>query len=137
MIVRRDQAELHLWAASDDHWRERSNFANEPICSGAAEAAQLRLVSSRCVRWSVTDNTGGAWFPAGVLAKWDYHNRPFFHGHDLSLTVPAEPLHVVCTRGLEYERAERAVEQEPSPVLDLPELLSDGFIDSYTGDSSA
>jgi catechol 2,3-dioxygenase-like lactoylglutathione lyase family enzyme len=34
-IVRRDQAELHLWAASDDHWRERSNLANEPICSGA------------------------------------------------------------------------------------------------------
>src|SRR6516164_6144906 len=25
----------------------------------AAKAAQVRLVSSRCVRWSVTDNTGG------------------------------------------------------------------------------
>ena len=30
-----------------------------------------------------------------------------------------------------------AVVSEPSPVLDLPELLSDGFIDTYTGDSSA
>ena len=75
----------------------------------AAKAAQLRLTSSRCVRWSVTDNTGGAWFPAGVLPKWDYHHRPFFHGHDLCLDVPAEPLRVVCTRGLEYKRAERLV----------------------------
>jgi hypothetical protein len=75
----------------------------------AAEAAQLRLVSSRCVRWSVTDTTGGAWFPAGVLPKWDYHHRPFFHGHDVLLEVPAERLEVVCTRGLEFERAERVV----------------------------
>jgi len=65
----------------------------------AAEAAGLRLISSRCVRWSVTDNAGGAWFPAGVLPKWDYHHRPFFHGHDLSLDVPAEALRVVCTPG--------------------------------------
>jgi len=78
----------------------------------AAKAAQLRLISSRCVRWSVTDDTGGAWFPAGVLPKWDYHHQPFFHGHDLCLDVPAEPLRVVCTRGLEYKRAERLV----SPV---------------------
>ena len=65
----------------------------------AARTAQLRLISSRCVRWSVTDSTGGAWFPAGVLPKWDYHHRPFFHGHDLSLDVPAEALRVVCTPG--------------------------------------
>jgi len=69
-------------------------------------AAVLRLSSPRCTRWSVTDSGGGAWFPAGVLAKWDVHHRPFFHGHDLTLAVPAEPLHVVCTRGLEFERTE-------------------------------
>jgi hypothetical protein len=57
----------------------------------------------------VTDDTGGAWFPAGVLPKWDYHHRPCFHGHDRSLDVPAERLRVVCTRGLEYEQAERLV----------------------------
>jgi hypothetical protein len=57
----------------------------------------------------VTDTSGGAWFPAGVLPKWDYHQRPFFHGHDLTLVVPAETLDVVCTRGLEFERAERVV----------------------------
>jgi hypothetical protein len=67
-------------------------------------AAELRLRSSRCARWSVTDAGGGAWFPEGVLAKWDVHHRPFFHGHDLTLAVPAESLRVVCTRGLEFER---------------------------------
>jgi hypothetical protein len=68
--------------------------------------AEIRLSSPRCSRWSVTDSTGGAWFPKGVLAKWDAHHRPFFHGHDVTLPVPAEPLRVVCARGLEFERTE-------------------------------
>jgi len=33
--------------------------------------AELRLSSPRCARWSVTDASGGAWFPDDVLAKWD------------------------------------------------------------------
>ncbi len=69
-------------------------------------AARLRLSSPRCARWSVTDSSGGAWFPEGVLKKWDVHHRPFFHGHDVTLTVPAESLHVVCTRGFEFDRTE-------------------------------
>ncbi|HEY2957533.1 MAG TPA: CehA/McbA family metallohydrolase [Actinomycetota bacterium] len=69
-----------------------------------AASATLRLRSPRCARWSVIDASGGAWFPEGTLAKWDVHHRPFFHGHDLTLEVPAEPLQVVCTRGLEFER---------------------------------
>src|SRR5918998_1237858 len=69
-------------------------------------AAELRLLSSRPVRWSVTDPGGGAWFPDGVLPKWDAHHRPFFHGHDVTVPVPAESLRVVCARGLEFERAE-------------------------------
>jgi hypothetical protein len=69
-------------------------------------AAELRLSSPRCARWSVTDSSGGAWFPDGVLAKWDVHHRPFFHGHDITVAVPAESLHVVCARGLEFERTE-------------------------------
>jgi hypothetical protein len=72
-------------------------------------SAELTLVSSHCARWSVTDASGGAWFPDGVLAKWDFHHRPFFHGHDVTLTVPAEALEVVCTRGLEFDRTTRAV----------------------------
>jgi hypothetical protein len=69
-------------------------------------AAELRLSSPRCARWSVTDSSGGAWFPEGVLAKWDVHHRPFFHGHEVTITVPASSLHVVCARGLEFERTE-------------------------------
>jgi hypothetical protein len=41
-----------------------------------------------------------------VPAKWDAHHRPFFHGHDVTIPVPAESLHVVCARGLEFERTE-------------------------------
>jgi hypothetical protein len=71
-----------------------------------APAAELRLAAPRCARWSVTDASGGAWFPEDVLAKWDVHHRPFFHGHDLTMAVPAEALHVVCTRGVEFDRTE-------------------------------
>lgn len=31
----REGAEVHLWAAFDDDWRVRSDFASMPICSGA------------------------------------------------------------------------------------------------------
>jgi catechol 2,3-dioxygenase-like lactoylglutathione lyase family enzyme len=34
-ILMRDEAELHLWAASDQGWRERVSFVEEPVCSGA------------------------------------------------------------------------------------------------------
>jgi hypothetical protein len=91
-------------------------------------AAELRLSSPRCSRWSVTDSSGGAWFPEGVLAKWDAHHRPFFHGHDITVAVPAEAIHVVCARGLEFERTEfdvlpsagetRIVECDPPRLFD-------------------
>jgi hypothetical protein len=90
--------------------------------------AELRLSSPRCARWSVTDSSGGAWFPEGVPAKWDVHHRPFFHGYDLTIAVPAESLHVVCARGLEFERTEldvfptagetRVVECDPQRLFD-------------------
>jgi hypothetical protein len=101
-------------------------------------AAQVRLSSPRCARWSVTDSSGGAWFPDGVLAKWDAHDRPFFHGHDVTLAVPAEPLQVVCARGLEFQRTElevtpaagatRLVECDPPRLFDP---AADGW---YGGD---
>ena len=31
----RDDAELHLWAASDRSWKERVDLVQEPVCSGA------------------------------------------------------------------------------------------------------
>jgi hypothetical protein len=34
-LLRRDDAELHLWAASDEDWRTRADLARRPVCSGA------------------------------------------------------------------------------------------------------
>jgi catechol 2,3-dioxygenase-like lactoylglutathione lyase family enzyme len=34
-LLRRDGAELHLWAASDQDWRTRDDLRERPICSGA------------------------------------------------------------------------------------------------------
>jgi len=101
-----------------------------------AAAAELRLSSPRCARWSVTSSDGGGWFPEGALAKWDFHNRPFFHGHDITLAVPAGSLHVVCARGLEYERIE--VEAHPAAGETLvvecdPSRLFDPTADGWYG----
>jgi catechol 2,3-dioxygenase-like lactoylglutathione lyase family enzyme len=34
-VLRRDDAVLHLWAASDEEWRSRTDFGTEPVSSGA------------------------------------------------------------------------------------------------------
>jgi catechol 2,3-dioxygenase-like lactoylglutathione lyase family enzyme len=34
-IVRRDAAILHLWGATDESWRERTDLAARPVVSGA------------------------------------------------------------------------------------------------------
>ena len=34
-VLVRDDAQLHLWGASDEEWRSRPDFAERPICSGA------------------------------------------------------------------------------------------------------
>jgi catechol 2,3-dioxygenase-like lactoylglutathione lyase family enzyme len=34
-VVARDDAVLHLWAATDDGWRSREDLARQPISSGA------------------------------------------------------------------------------------------------------
>jgi hypothetical protein len=57
----------------------------------------------------VIDDHGGAWFPKGRLARWDYHDRPMFHGNDLMVDVPAVPLTITCTRGIEFDTAEATV----------------------------
>jgi len=101
-------------------------------------AAELRLSSPRCARWSVTDSSGGAWFPEGVLAKWDVHHRPFFHGHDMTLAVPAESLRVVCTRGIEFERTavdvRLAAGQTHTVRCDPPRLFDPAADGWYGGD---
>jgi hypothetical protein len=102
----------------------------------SVRAAQLRLVSSECSRWSVTDPAGGAWFPDGILPKWDVHHRPYFHGDDVTLTVPEGPLHVCCTRGLEYDRSEFDIEVSagtPSVLECEPVRLIDPGADGWYG----
>src|SRR4051812_31574238 len=34
-VLVRDDAALHLWAASDEDWRTRDDLAKRPVCSGA------------------------------------------------------------------------------------------------------
>lgn len=103
-----------------------------------APAATLRLVSPRCARWSVTDASGGAWFPEGALAKWDVHHRPFFHGHGLTLAVPAAALHVACTRGIEFDRTDLevlpAAGQTAVVECDPPRLFDPAADGWYGGD---
>jgi hypothetical protein len=101
-----------------------------------AAAAELHLSAPSCARWSVTDASGGAWFPEGMLRKWDFHHRPFFHGHDVTLAIPAEPLRVVCARGLEFDRTELDVH----PAADAghlvecePQRLFDPAADGWYG----
>lgn len=99
-------------------------------------AARLRLRADRCARWSVVDDSGGAWFPTGRLRKWDVHDRPFFHERDVELAVPAGTVRVACARGLEFERVERVVEADAGTVTDVecaPERLIDPAADGWYG----
>ncbi len=34
-LLVRDDIELHLWQSGDDGWRERADFTDNPVCSGA------------------------------------------------------------------------------------------------------
>ncbi|GAA1682953.1 hypothetical protein GCM10009765_35190 [Fodinicola feengrottensis] len=99
-------------------------------------AAELRLSASQCARWSVTDSTGGAWFPDDVLKKWDIHHRPFFHAGTVTLGVPVDDLRVVCTRGMEFDRTEIEVRPEPGqtvPVDCEPHRLIDPAAGGWYG----
>src|SRR4029450_6654824 len=66
---------------------------------------RLRRGAGAPSRWSVVDDRGGAWFPEGRPPRWDAHDRPWFHGDDLEVEVPAVPLTVTCARGLEFATA--------------------------------
>ena len=99
-------------------------------------AVALHLVADACSRWSVTDSTGGAWFPPGALRKWDALHRPFFHAAEVTFDVPADALHVVCTRGLEYELVERDVVGVAGQSLEVvcrPAHLFDPAADGWFG----
>jgi hypothetical protein len=84
-----------------------------------ASRARLRLRARGPSRWSVTDDHGGAWFPEGRLRKWDFHGRPVFHGNDLVLDVPAVPLTIACTRGMEFGLAETTITPRAGGTTDV------------------
>ncbi|TMR30431.1 hypothetical protein ETD85_29195 [Nonomuraea zeae] len=77
--------------------------------SRRAAAATVRLRAGFPCRWSVTGANGQGWYPEGAPAKVDALRRPYFHGDDLVLAVPAEPITVTVTRGMEYTSAEIAL----------------------------
>ncbi|GAA3182214.1 CehA/McbA family metallohydrolase [Nonomuraea roseoviolacea] len=87
-----------------------------------APAARLRLRAGFPCRWSVTGANGQGWYPDGVPHKTDAHRRPYFHGDDLVLTVPAEPVTVTVTRGMEY--AEARAELTPAAGAETPVELT-------------
>jgi hypothetical protein len=109
-----------------------------PVSLAAAVAptpgAALRLRAERCARWSVTDPAGGAWFPEGVLRKWDVRGRPFFHADDVTLTVPSTTLTVTCTRGLEFEVVERTVTGDALVEVEPPRRFDPTADGWYGGD---
>jgi hypothetical protein len=109
-----------------------------PVSLAAAVAptagASLRLRAARCARWSVTDATGGAWFPDGVLRKWDVRGRPYFHAEDVTLTVPATALTVTCARGLEFAVVERTIAGDTLVEIEPPRRFDPAADGWYGGD---
>ncbi|HSO54055.1 MAG TPA: CehA/McbA family metallohydrolase [Actinomycetes bacterium] len=115
-----------------------------PLAVGAARAtvaqpagrARLRLRAQAPSRWSVVDDRGGAWFPDGRPPKWDFHDRPLFHGHDLELEVPAVPLTVTCTRGMEFATATTTLTPRAGSTTEVelePERLYETAARSWYG----
>jgi hypothetical protein len=97
-------------------------------------AVTLRLKSPACARWSVVDESGGAWFPDGVPPKWDFHGRPFFHGHDISIQVPAAGITVTCTKGLEFGVVTHGLDLSEDTTIEAdPPRLFDPAADGWYG----
>ncbi|TML36948.1 MAG: hypothetical protein E6G27_18375 [Actinobacteria bacterium] len=83
------------------------------------DVSRLRLRSGPISRWAVTDDRAEGWFPEDRLRKWDFHGRPFFHGNDVVLDVPAAPLTVVCTRGMEFDQVTATVAPRPGEEVEV------------------
>lgn len=104
----------------------------------AAPRAALRLRAGFPCRWSVWSADGQGWYPPGVPCKRDYNGVPYFHGDDLMLFVPAEPLTVRVARGMEYGWAETTL-TPPEHIETLVELTPKRIYDAaargwYGGD---
>lgn len=66
----------------------------------------LRLRAGFPCRWSVRTRDGRGWCPPGTVPARDLGGLPYFHGDDLVLPVPREPVTVRAARGTEYGCAE-------------------------------
>src|SRR5262249_15941975 len=103
-----------LTTATVHHDRATVEVAGATVVAGEPVPGARLTVRARAIsRWSVTDERGQGWFPEGRLHKWDYHGRPFFHGNDSVLDVPARAVSVSCTRGMEFGTATAMVLPEP------------------------
>ncbi|SDJ66419.1 hypothetical protein SAMN05421874_102616 [Nonomuraea maritima] len=106
--------------------------------SRRAPAATLRVRAGFPCRWSVIGANGQGWYPDGAPPKLDGHRTPYFHGDDLLVRVPAEPITVTVARGMEYGTCEVTV--TPSAGAEtLVELTPERLYDSaargwYGGD---
>jgi hypothetical protein len=101
-----------------------------------APSARLRVRAPFPCRWSVTGAGGQGWFPEGAPRRHDYHGRPYFHGADLVLDVPAGSLTVSATRGMEYheERVELSLAPGAEQVVELsPRRLYDAAASGWYG----
>ncbi|MGP3956155.1 CehA/McbA family metallohydrolase [Nonomuraea sp. 3N208] len=101
-----------------------------------AAAATILVRAGFPCRWSVTTANGQGWYPEGAPPKLDAHGRPFFHGDDLVVAVPAEPITVTVTRGMEYTSAEVEVTPEAgrqTPIELAPERLYDAAARGWYG----
>ncbi|MFI6481861.1 CehA/McbA family metallohydrolase [Nonomuraea sp. NPDC050663] len=101
-----------------------------------AGRATLTLRAGLPCRWGVTSEDGQGWWPAGAPPKLDAHRRPYFHGDDITLDVPAEPLTVSVGRGMEYAVDEVTVTPGPGEhrVVELtPERLYDAAAHGWYG----
>jgi len=111
---------VSLVVAKVDHESATLQIGDRTVVVGErVPGARIRLRADAISRWSVVDDRGQGWFPDGRLHKWDYHGRPFFHGNDLLLEVPARPLHISCTRGMEFTTVTTSV----VPVADDEQVV--------------
>ncbi|MFD0470527.1 hypothetical protein ACFQ0B_21150 [Nonomuraea thailandensis] len=105
--------------------------------SRRAEAALIRVRAGLPCRWSVMGANGQGWYPRGAPPKRDAHRRPYFHGDDLVVEVPAEePVTVSVARGMEYTTAEIVLTPEagaPTLVELTPERLYDAAARGWYG----
>ncbi|WP_350247802.1 CehA/McbA family metallohydrolase (plasmid) [Rhodococcus sp. D-6] len=96
------------------HVQGHQATAAEPI-----ESSRLLLRADDISRWTVVDDRGGAWFPEGVLIKYDAHRQPYFYGDEVEIDVPTSDLTVRVSRGPEYRTVSHSARPAAGEVLTM------------------